>query len=170
MLSSCRLNTFHTESRLFLNSHIQRYIFLKSCNLWTLMNLFHSTVTYTCSKYVSNGITILNIFICTAFFFNKDQDGSSLKEALLSGSPGVGKTTTATLVCEELGFTYIEMNASDTRSKKTLEEHISQSLNNETIDGLLTGCQISVRFGMTLTLIKMLHSFSCLTKLTFHCS
>ena len=97
------------------------------------------------------------------FFFNKDQDGSSLKEALLSGSPGVGKTTTATLVCEELGFTYIEMNASDTRSKKTLEEHISQSLNNKTMDGFLTGCQISVRFGMTLILLKMLHSFSCRT-------
>ena len=127
------------------------------------MNLLHSTVTSTCSKYVSNGITILNIFICTAFFFNKDQDGSSLKEALLSGSPGVGKTTTATLVCEELGFTYIEMNASDTRSKKTLEEHISQSLSNKTMDGLLTGCQISVTFGMTLILLKMLHSFSCLT-------
>ena len=127
------------------------------------MNLLHSTVTSTCSKYVSNGITILNIFICRAFFFNKDQDGSSLKEALLSGSPGVGKTTTATLVCEELGFTYIELNASDTRSKKTLEEHISQSLSNKTMDGLLTGCQISVTFGMTLILLKMLHSFSCRT-------
>ncbi|CAH3143059.1 unnamed protein product, partial [Pocillopora meandrina] len=88
--------------------------------------------------------------INTSFFFNKDQDGSSFKAALLSGSPGVGKTTTATLVCEELGFTYTEMNASDTRSKKTLEEHISQSLSNRTMDGLLTGCQISVTFGMTL--------------------
>lgn len=72
-------------------------------------------------------------------FFKKDQDGSSCKAALLSGSPGVGKTTTATLVCEELGFTYIEMNASDTRNKKTLEEHISQSLSNKTMDGFLTG-------------------------------
>ena len=41
------------------------------------------------------------------------------------------------------------MNASDTRSKKTMEEHISQLLNNKTMDGFLTGCQISVRFGMT---------------------
>ena len=92
--------------------------------------------------------------------------------ALLSGSPGVGKTTTATctLICEELGFTYIEMNASDTRSKKTLEEHISQSLNNKTMDGFLTGCQISVRFGMTLILLKILHEFSSLTKLIFLCS
>ena len=89
--------------------------------------------------------------------------------ALLSGSTEVGKSTSATLVCEELGFTYIEMNASDTRSEKTFKEHISQSLNNETMDGLLTGCQISVRFGMTLILLKMLHSFSCLTGLIFHC-
>ena len=81
----------------------------------------------------------------------------------MSGFLGVGKTTSATLVCEELGFTYIEMNASDTRSKKTLEEHISQSLSNKTMDGLLTGCQISVTFGMTLILLKMLHSFSCLS-------
>ncbi|CAH3044066.1 unnamed protein product [Pocillopora meandrina] len=110
------------------------------------MNLFHPTVTYTCT-----------------YFFNKDQDGSSSKAALLSGIPGVGKTTSATLVCEELAFMYIKMNASDTRSEKTSEEHISQSLINKTMDGLLTGCQISVRFGMTLILLKMLHSFSCLT-------
>ena len=98
------------------------------------------------------------------------QDGSSFKAALLSSSPGVGKTTTATtLVCEELGFTYIEMNASDTRSKKTMEEHISHSLNNKIMDSFLTGCQISVRFGMTLILLRMLHSFSCLTKPTSHC-
>ena len=38
----------------------------------------------------------------------------------MSGFPGVGKTTSATLVCEELGFTYTEMNASDTQSKKNL--------------------------------------------------
>ncbi|KAJ7371467.1 replication factor C subunit 1 [Desmophyllum pertusum] len=31
------------------------------------------------------------------------------------------------------------MNASDTRSKKTLEEHISQSLSNKTMDGFLLG-------------------------------
>ena len=76
---------------------------------------------------------------CAASFFKKDQDGSSHKAALLSGSPGVGKTTTATLVCEELGFSYVEMNASDTRNKKTLEEHISHSLSNKTMDGFLPG-------------------------------
>ena len=96
--------------------------------------------------------------------------GRPLRQLRLSGSAEVGKSTSATLVCEELGFTYIEMNASDTRSKKTLEEHISQSLNNKTMDGLLTGCQISVTFRMTLILLKILHEFSSLTKLIFHCS
>ena len=81
----------------------------------------------------------------------------------MSGFPGVGKTTSATLVCEELGFTYIEMNASDTRSKKTLEEHISQSLSNKTMDGLLTGCQISVTFGMTLIFLIKDASFILLS-------
>jgi len=57
-------------------------------------------------------------------FFKKDQDGSSQSSSPL-WLPGVGKTATATLVCEELGFSYIEMNASDTRNKTTLEEHIS---------------------------------------------
>ena len=79
------------------------------------------------------------VFYIPASFFKKDQDGSMHKAALLSGSPGVGKTTTATLVCEELGFSYVEMNASDTRNKKTLEEHISQSLSNKTMDGFLPG-------------------------------
>ena len=95
--------------------------------------------------------------------------GRPLRQLRLSGSAEVGKSTSATLVCEELGFTYIEMNASDTRSKKTLEEHISHSLSNKTMDGFLTGCQISVRFGVTLMLLQTLHSFPCLTKLTFHC-
>ena len=81
----------------------------------------------------------------------------------MSGFLGVGKITSATLVCEELGFTYIEMNASDTRSKKTLEEHISQSLSNKTMDGLLTGCQISVTFGMTLIFLIKDASFILLS-------
>jgi len=54
--------------------------------------------------------------------YHGNDDGSWAKCALLSGPPGVGKTTTAYLVSKELGFDVVEMNASDTRSKKMLTE------------------------------------------------
>ncbi|EDO28676.1 predicted protein, partial [Nematostella vectensis] len=75
--------------------------------------------------------------VVKASFFNKDTDGASLKAALLSGPPGVGKTTTATLVCQELGYSYVEMNASDARSKKTLEQVVSESLSNKSMDAFV---------------------------------
>ncbi|XP_037685534.1 replication factor C subunit 1 isoform X2 [Choloepus didactylus] len=67
-------------------------------------------------------------------FAGKD-DGSGFKAALLSGPPGVGKTTTASLVCQELGYSYVELNASDTRSKNSLKEIVAESLNNTCIKG-----------------------------------
>ncbi|XP_045140043.1 replication factor C subunit 1 [Echinops telfairi] len=62
-------------------------------------------------------------------------DGSSFKAALLSGPPGIGKTTTAALVCQESGYSYVELNASDTRSKNSLKEIVAESLNNTSIKG-----------------------------------
>lgn len=41
--------------------------------------------------------------------------------ALLSGPPGIGKTSTAFVVCKTLGYDILEFNASDTRSKKSLD-------------------------------------------------
>lgn len=71
--------------------------------------------------------------------FGGKDDGSGYKAALLSGPPGVGKTTTAALVCEELGFSYVEMNASCTRSKNSLKEVVAESLNNTSIEGFYKG-------------------------------
>ncbi|XP_034713970.1 replication factor C subunit 1 isoform X2 [Etheostoma cragini] len=71
--------------------------------------------------------------------FGGKDDGSGFKAALLSGPPGVGKTTTAALACEELGFSYVEMNASCTRSKNSLKEVVSESLNNTSIEGFYKG-------------------------------
>ena len=48
-------------------------------------------------------------------------DFSGFRAALLSGPPGIGKTTAAHLVAKMEGYEAIEFNASDTRSKKALE-------------------------------------------------
>lgn len=74
----------------------------------------------------------------------KDNDGSAFKAALLSGSPGVGKTTTAHLVCAELMFDIVEFNASDTRSKRLLKEEVSSLLSNKSLAGYLNGTEAKV--------------------------
>ncbi|XP_039919692.1 replication factor C subunit 1 isoform X3 [Hirundo rustica] len=71
-------------------------------------------------------------------------DGTGFKAALLSGPPGVGKTTTAALVCKELGYSYVELNASDTRSKNSLKEVVAESLNNTSIKDFCCGASSSV--------------------------
>uniref|UniRef100_A0A8C6L7E2 Replication factor C subunit 1 n=1 Tax=Nothobranchius furzeri TaxID=105023 RepID=A0A8C6L7E2_NOTFU len=76
--------------------------------------------------------------------FGGKDDGSGHKAALLSGPPGVGKTTTAVLVCEELGYSFVEMNASCTRSKNSLKEVVAESLNNTSIEGFYKGTSQTV--------------------------
>ena len=66
-------------------------------------------------------------------FMTHNDDGSWAKAALLSGPPGVGKTTTAYLVAKELGLDVMELNASDTRSKKMLDSVLSDALNNTSL-------------------------------------
>lgn len=69
----------------------------------------------------------------------KNDDGAFFKAALLSGPPGVGKTTTAQLACQHLNFDTIEFNASDTRSKKLLQVEVSELLSNKTLHGYFNG-------------------------------
>ncbi|XP_073040516.1 replication factor C subunit 1 [Primulina eburnea] len=47
----------------------------------------------------------------------KPNDSGAKKCVLLSGTPGIGKTTSAKLVSQMLGFRAIEVNASDSRGK-----------------------------------------------------
>lgn len=59
------------------------------------------------------------------------------KAALLSGNPGIGKTSTALLVTKECGYDTIEFNASDTRSKNAIQSKISEMINNRSLNELL---------------------------------
>ncbi|XP_063867736.1 replication factor C subunit 1-like isoform X2 [Scylla paramamosain] len=69
----------------------------------------------------------------------KDDTGGYYKAALLSGPPGVGKTTTAHLVCKEMGYDVLELNASDARSKKSIDQIVSELLGNKSLAGFATG-------------------------------
>lgn len=64
----------------------------------------------------------------------KDAIGT-YRAVLLSGPPGVGKTTAAHLVANMLGYSVIELNASDVRSKKLLEIGFQSAIDNTSING-----------------------------------
>lgn len=69
-------------------------------------------------------------------FKSTGSDGSGVfRAALISGPPGIGKTSAAHLVAEELGFDILEKNASDARSKSLLNSTIKSVLNNTSVVG-----------------------------------
>ena len=55
-------------------------------------------------------------------FKRKDPPKLNAKACLISGSPGIGKTTTVRIIGQKLGFHILELNASDVRSKTKIEE------------------------------------------------
>ncbi|CAK9435385.1 uncharacterized protein LODBEIA_P01120 [Lodderomyces beijingensis] len=59
----------------------------------------------------------------------------SYRACLISGPPGIGKTTAAHMVANSLGFDVLEKNASDVRSKKMLNEKIKSLLGNTSVVG-----------------------------------
>ncbi|CAG9332418.1 unnamed protein product [Blepharisma stoltei] len=57
------------------------------------------------------------------------------KAALISGPPGVGKTTAARVVGKTLDYQIMEMNASDFRSKKLILDPLKASSGNQSMTG-----------------------------------
>lgn len=68
---------------------------------------------------------------------------------LLYGPPGVGKTTSAHLCAKLAGYTPIELNASDARSKKLVES--VTNVNNSSLDGWMGGGQATNTSGVVIT-------------------
>lgn len=79
---------------------------------------------------------------------------------LISGPPGIGKTTSAHLMAKMAGYSPLELNASDTRSKKLVEVSWmiifpsgrvpadiyknSTNIDNASLDGFFAGTGIKV--------------------------
>ncbi|KAF6063531.1 Replication factor RFC1 C terminal domain family protein [Candida albicans] len=68
-------------------------------------------------------------------FKGNASDPDSFRAVLISGPPGIGKTSAAHLVAKSLGFDIIERNASDVRSKSLLNANVKSILNNTSVVG-----------------------------------
>ncbi|KAM0673931.1 DNA replication factor C complex subunit Rfc1 [Gurleya vavrai] len=83
-----------------------------------------------CEKYRPKKITDLvgnntNIESLRDFLNGK----TKFKAALISGTPGIGKTTAVQIIAKEYNLDLIEFNASDTRNKSEITANIKNNLN-----------------------------------------
>jgi replication factor C subunit 1 len=70
---------------------------------------------------------------------NIEEEFLTKKAILMGGPPGIGKTSSAKLVAESLGYEALEFNASDARSKNVVANVISESTKSGNITNLLHG-------------------------------
>ncbi|KAF9793271.1 replication factor RFC1 C terminal domain-containing protein, partial [Thelephora terrestris] len=88
-------------------------------------------------------------------FKKPGKHGTNVYRAMMiTGPPGIGKTTSAHLCAQLAGFTPIEMNASDARSKKLIEN--GANIMNQSLDKWMSGKGNSNAAGVEIT------SSSCL--------
>ena len=63
----------------------------------------------------------------------KKKDPNIKRAVLISGPPGQGKSTMAQVLGEEEGFDVIEYNASDTRSRKSIQDGIAYTVSHQNV-------------------------------------
>jgi len=63
------------------------------------------------------------------------------KLMLISGEPGIGKTSSAHVILKHFGYNVIEHNASDIRGSRTINDVIKRSLSYTNIIDIMNGCQ-----------------------------
>ncbi|KAF8907193.1 DNA replication factor C, large subunit [Mucidula mucida] len=71
------------------------------------------------------------------------------RAVLITGPPGIGKTTSAHLCAKLAGYTPIELNASDARSKKLVEN--GMNVNNTSLDSYIGGSKQTNSLGVAIT-------------------
>jgi replication factor C subunit 1 len=64
----------------------------------------------------------------------KDQPNPNARAVLISGPPGIGKTSAARIVCRKLGYEALETNASDTRNKSSINHILGELSSNQSLD------------------------------------
>ena len=70
--------------------------------------------------------------------YPSSSSANTMKAVLISGPPGIGKTTAAHMACRQLEFEVVEMNASDTRNKTNLHDHIRDMIDNRSLAGFFS--------------------------------
>ncbi|KAH8999457.1 replication factor RFC1 C terminal domain-containing protein [Lactarius akahatsu] len=74
---------------------------------------------------------------------------NNYRGVMITGPPGIGKTTSAHMCAKLAGFTPIELNASDARSKKLVEN--STNIHNTSLDGWMGGGERTNAAGIIIT-------------------
>lgn len=113
--------------------------------LWTV-KYAPTNVSQLCGN--KGAVTKLTTWLSNWFEYAKHDfkdagpDGmGTYRAVLISGPPGIGKTTAAHLVAKLLGFDVLEKNASDVRSKLLLNATVKQVLDNTLVVGYFSAPQ-----------------------------
>ena len=74
--------------------------------------------------------------------FRPGEGSANSKAALISGPPGIGKTSAVLIICRQQGYEPIEFNASDSRTKNAVEEVAACLSGSKVLSGTGRACII----------------------------